>query len=495
MRCISTQALFPRSICLLAALVCCTVGAAATADEIGEGWLPLFDGKSLQGWKASEQAETWRVEDGCLVASGDRSHLFYEGPVGNHDFQNFELIAEVRAEKACNSGIYFHTEYQESGWPEKGYEVQINNSYVGVGKYKELKRTGSLYAVRNIYRNAVPDGEWFAVRIRVAGRRICVWVNDDQTVDYLEPLAPVRPERLAKSVLSRGTFALQGHDPGSRVAFRKFAVRLLPNHAEATVLPRTSDEGYGVTENLLDRFAAADIPVIDFHIHLRGGMTVEKAVQRQAVTGVNVGVLDNLGVGWPIETDQQLSDFLDSVQRRPAFVGLQVNDRDWMTKHSKALLDRLDYVLADTMIMPMPNDDSEPVKLWITEGYTIDDSETWMERYMRHNLRVLAEPITILANPTYLPPPVAQLYDQLWTDERMETIIDAAVKNNVALEINAGSGLPHDRFIRMAKKKGAKFSFGTNNFDDKPIDLTRCFDSIELYNLQKADMYVPELRR
>jgi histidinol phosphatase-like PHP family hydrolase len=77
----------------------------------------------------------------------------------------------------------------------------------------------------------------------------------------------------------------------------------------------------------------------------------------------------------------------------------------------------------------------------------------------------------------------------------METIIDAAVKNNVALEINAGSGLPHDRFIRMAKKKGAKFSFGTNNFDDKPIDLTRCFDSIELYNLQKADMYVPELRR
>ena len=94
MRCISTQALFPRSICLLAALVCCTVGAAATADEIGEGWLPLFDGKSLQGWKASEQAETWRVQDGCLVASGDRSLLFYEGPVGNHDFRNFELIAE-----------------------------------------------------------------------------------------------------------------------------------------------------------------------------------------------------------------------------------------------------------------------------------------------------------------------------------------------------------------------------------------------------------------
>ena len=113
---------------------------------------------------------------------------------------------------------------------------------------------------------------------------------------------------------------------------------------------------------------------------------------------------------------------------------------------------------------------------------------------MRHNLRVLAEPITILANPTYLPKPVEHLYDQLWTDQRMETIIDAAIKNNVALEINAG-GLPHDRFIRIAKAKGAKFSLGTNNFDDKPIDMTRCFDSIDLYQLQKADMYVPEPRR
>ncbi|NLS94417.1 MAG: hypothetical protein GXX96_19850 [Planctomycetaceae bacterium] len=237
--------------------------------------------------------------------------------------------------------------------------------------------------------------------------------------------------------------------------------------------------------------AAADVPVIDYHIHLRGGMTVEKAIQRQAETGVKAGVLRNIGAGWPIETDEQLREFLDSVEGKPVFVGLQVNDRDWMTKHSKALLDRLDYVLADTMIMPMPNDDGPPVKLWITDGYTIDDPEAWMERYMRHNLRVLAEPISILANPTYLPPPVEHLYDQLWTDERMRTIIRAAVDNHVALEINARSGLPRDRFIRMAKEMGAKFSFGTNNMDDKPIDMTRCFEAIDLYGLKKDDMYVP----
>ncbi len=170
---------------------------------------------------------------------------------------------------------------------------------------------------------------------------------------------------------------------------------------------------------------------------------------------------------------------------------MQVNDRDWMHRHSADLLKRLDYVLGDTMIMPMPNDDSPPVKLWMADLYTIDDPEAWMQRYVRHNLRVLAEPITILANPTYLPAPVEQLYDKLWTDSRMRQIIRAAIDNNVALEINARSGLPHDRFIRMAKEMGAKFSFGTNNFKGDPIDMTRCFEAVDRYRLTKDDMYVP----
>lgn len=471
--------------------ICFLIAAVATTSEADDAWVELFDGKSLDGWKASEHPDTWRVEDDCLVGHGPRSHLFYKGPVNDHDFRNFELVAEVQTEKNCNSGIYFHTAYQETGWPEKGYEVQINNSYLGHGKYRELKRTGSLYAVQNVYSSFVEDEEWFEVRIRVVGRRVCLWVNDMQTVDYVQPQQPARRDDDRGRLLSRGTFALQGHDPESRVAFRRIAVRPLADDADPTLPPRASDEGYGVTENLIDRLAAANVPFIDFHVHLRGGMTVDKAIQRQAVTGVNLGVLRNIGTGWPIETDEQLREFLDSVEGRPLFVGLQVNDRDWMTKHSKELLDRLDFVLADTMIMPMPNDDSPFVKLWITEGYTIDDPEAWMQRYMRHNLRVLAEPVTILANPTYLPPPVEDLYDQLWTDERMRTVIAAAIKNNVALEINARSGLPHDRFIRMAKEMGAKFSFGTNNFDDKPIDMSRCFEAIERYGLQKKDIYVP----
>ncbi len=476
---------------LLVVVACGLSPAIAVESTTAAAWVNLFDGQSLDGWRAAEHPDTWRVEEGCLVGSGPRSHLFYTGTVGRHVFKNFELKAEVRTSPGCNSGIFFHTKYQDTGWPDRGYEVQINNTHHGIGKWIELKRTGSLYGVRNIYKSWVPDNAWCAMRVRVAGRRIRVWVQDRLVVDYIEPRDRYRkPERKGR-VLSHGTIALQGHDAHSRVMFRRIEIQILPDNSRDELAPRPTIAGYGLESNAMDRAAGHYVPVIDFHVHLRGGMTLEKALSRQAVTGINVGVLRNLGMGWPLETDDQLRSFLDSVQDQPVFVGLQVNDRDWHKKHAPELLRRLDYVLGDTMIMPMPDDDSAPVKLWMPELYTIKDAQAWMERYVRHNLRVLAEPITILANPTYVPPPVADQYDELWTDQRMRTIIRAAIANHVALEINARSGLPHDRFIRMAKQMGAKFSFGSNNFDDKPIDMSRYFKAIDQYKLTKDNMYVP----
>ena len=482
-------------VLVIAGAVGTPVLSKAAGGKAAEGWVDLFDGRSLDGWRAAEHPETWRVADGCLVAQGPRSHLFYDGPVAGHDFRNFDLVAEVRTERGANSGIFFHTTYQEKGWLSKGYEVQINNTHTGSGDYRELKRTGSLYAVRNIYASCVADGEWFRVRVRVAGKRIRVWVNDWPTVDYLEPDNPPRKADRSGRRLSHGAIALQGHDPGSRVAFRSVKVRPLPDDADPLAEPRASDKGYGLKANVMDRLAGASIPVIDYHVHLRGGMTAEKALARQAVTGINIGTLKNIGKGWPIETDDGLRTFLDSAGGRPVFVGLQVNDRDWMTKHSPKLLARLDYVLGDTMIMPMPDDNGPPVKLWQAERYTIQDAEAWMERYVRHNLRVLSEPITILANPTWLPPAVKDKYDQLWTEARMRQVIQAAIDNGVALEINARSGYPHERFIRLAKQMGAKFTFGTNNFNDKPIDMSRCFEAIDRYGLTKDNLYVPAPKR
>ena len=468
------------------------LGQTSVAPSTSEDdWISLFDGRSLNGWKPSEHRETWQVTDGCLVAHGERSHLFYDGSVANHDFRNFELEVDVRTQQLANSGVFFHTQFQQTGWPQRGYEIQINNTHQGTGDYRELKRTGSLYAVRNIYKSCLADNQWFRLRLSVVGNRIRIWVNDLPTVDYLQPSRPDRQAEQSQVVLSHGTIALQGHDPDSRVAFRNVKIRLLPDDANPLEANRASDEGYGLRQNLIDHFAQMDVPIIDFHVHLRGGMTFQKAIDRQAVTGINCGVLRNIGQGWPIETDAQLQEFIDSVEGKPLFVGVQVNDRNWMDAHAPELLRRLDFVLGDTMIMPMPGDEDEPVKLWITDQYAIDDAEAWMERYVRHNLRVLSEPITILANPTYLPPAVEARYDELWTDDRMRQIIQAAVENHVALEINASSGLPSERFVRLAKQLGAKFTCGSNNFDDRPIDMSRCFEAVDRYGLTKDDMYVP----
>lgn len=464
----------------------CPAHAATSPD-----WISLLDEHSLEHWRASEHEGTWSNENGWLVAKGPRSHLFYEGPVADHQFRNFELQAEVKTEPGTNSGIHFHTRYQPRGCPDPGHEVQINNSPPPPNNPDELYQTGSLSGVRNIYRSCAQDTEWFTVRVKVVGGRIRIWVNQYLTVDYPAPSSPSEKETGSDRAFGRGTIALRSDNETGGVVFRRLAVKLLPETADPLAEPRASDTGYGLKPNQLERLSRAHIPFIDFHVHLRGGMTIRKAIARQAVTGINVGVLRNLGTGWPLETDQQLQAFLDSVTNRPVFVGVQVNDRDWYKKHSPELLNQLDYVLGDTMIMPMPNDDSPPVKLFQPDKYTIKDPDAWMKRYVHHNLRVLSEPITILANPTWLPAPVSDQYHRLWTDERMKTIIQAAIDNHVALEINARSGYPRERFVRLARKMGAKFSFGSNNFSDRHHDMSRCVEAIAKYGLTRDDIYVP----
>ncbi len=75
-----------------------------------------------------------------------------------------------------------------------------------------------------------------------------------------------------------------------------------------------------------------------------------------------------------------------------------------------------------------------------------------MERYIKHHVQILNEPITIWANPTYLPKEIEHLYDKLWTEERMRTLIALAVKNNIAIEIQAESVYPRPKFLKLAKQ-------------------------------------------
>ena len=186
-----------------------------------DGWISLFDGKSLTGWKVGDNAATFSVDSGMIIVHGATAHLFYEGDVQQHHFKNFEFIADVKTMPGANSGIYFHTDFQQGGWPEKGYEVQVNNSHT------DWRRTGSLYGVEDVKEVYVKDGEWFSEYIKVNGKRVIIKLNDKTVVDYTEPDSLKRPEDMSQRHISGGTFALQGHDPKSVVYFKNIQVRPL----------------------------------------------------------------------------------------------------------------------------------------------------------------------------------------------------------------------------------------------------------------------------
>lgn len=255
---------------------------------------------------------------------------------------------------------------------------------------------------------------------------------------------------------------------------------------------------YPQTEAFREELAAVracGILLADYHIHIRGGMTPAKAAERQEQSGIRSAVLENHGREWPISNNVALAAFIDDCAgvradgcRLP--VGIQVNDRDWFRQIDPALLKRLDFVLADTMIMGVTAE-GKPRRLWLPD-VTIDDPEAWMRDYLAHNLRILDEPVSILANPTYLPPCISNRYDQLWTEPRMRQVIAKAVEKGVALEIQAGSEYPKPAFLKLAKSMGATFSFGTNNFDDKTKELSRWFEAIRLLGLTPADLALPK---
>ena len=187
------------------------------------GWIALFNGENLDGWQASENPASFSVEDGHIIAHGPRAHLFYVGEVENHNFKNFEFKADVMTMPGSNAGLYFHTAYQERGWPEKGYEAQVNNSYKS-----DPRKTGSLYGIDDVMEAPAEDNVWFTEHIIVQGKTITIKVDGRTLVTYTEPDDAERSGSMEARRLTSGTFALQAHDPDSRVYFRNIMVKPLP---------------------------------------------------------------------------------------------------------------------------------------------------------------------------------------------------------------------------------------------------------------------------
>jgi hypothetical protein len=346
--------------------------------------------------------------------------------------------------------MYFHTKYLDTGWPRKGFEVQVNNSHT------DWRRTGSLYGINDVRNSAAKDNEWFTQHIIVDGRQITVMVNGKVVMQYTVPEGDNRR-------LSSGTFALQGHDPGSTIYYKNIMVRPLPR---------------------------PDFPLVDYHVHLKGGLTLEEAIENAKQRNMKFGIAENCGLGFRVTDDEKLQPFLDKLEGKPVYKAMQAEGREWLNMFSPKMIAKFDYAFTDAMTFT--DKGGRRTRLWIPNEVHIDDKQEFMDMYVDKIVSVLSEPIDIYVNPTFLPAVITDEYDELWTPRRMNKVIKAAVKNNVAIEINARFKIPNKAFIQRAKKAGVKFAFGTNNGGRDLGHLEYCRRMAKECGLTEKDMFSPK---
>lgn len=213
-------------------LLCLNVSAQSAAvkpmpENPGKnGWFKLFDGKTLSGWVAPDPSD-WRIEEGVVIGSGPRSHLF-----SPNSYTNCEFKAEVKLNHKGNSGMYFRAQVG-NGWPA-GYEAQVENTS------SDPQKTGSLYnnperhfdpAPVAVTEQLIQDDTWWTQHIIVIGNRIIIKVNDKIVTDFID----------VHKDLASGHFAFQQHDPGSKVQYRNVMAKRLPADEKAALQEAKKD--------------------------------------------------------------------------------------------------------------------------------------------------------------------------------------------------------------------------------------------------------------
>jgi len=235
-------------------------------------------------------------------------------------------------------------------------------------------------------------------------------------------------------------------------------------------------------------------PLVDYHVHLDQAVTLDKALELSKQRGVKFGIVEHAGskenkYAGLLSSDADLKRYLAMLEGKPVYKGIQAEGLDWMTCFSKEVVARLDYVLSDALTFPEKN--GQRVELW-RSGVTVGDPQDFMERYTDFNVQVIArEPIDIIANPAFLPASIEKDFDALWTPARMTRIIDAAVRHGVAIEINSRYRLPRIAFLKLAKRAGVKFSFGSNIHGLDVGKLDYCLEMVKELGLTRKDIFTP----
>ena len=235
-----------------------------------------------------------------------------------------------------------------------------------------------------------------------------------------------------------------------------------------------------------------DFPMVDYHVHLKGGLNVDEAKAWADARGMKYGVAENCGVGNPVTDNAGLLAYLAKMKDKGVYVAMQAEGREWVEMFSPEVMAQFDYVFTDSMTWR--DDKGRRMRLWIPIEVRVDDPQGFMDTLVDRTVWILEnEPIDIYVNPTFLPGVIAKRYDELWTEVRMDRVIKAAVKNDVAIEINARYRIPSPTFLKRAKRAGATFSFGTNNGSNNDLgNLEYCREMIVECGLTPDDMFVPK---
>jgi hypothetical protein len=215
-----------------------------------------------------------------------------------------------------------------------------------------------------------------------------------------------------------------------------------------------------------------NVPMVDYHVFLRDGITLESALRKSRQDGIQYGISAEART---LKGDAEADRWLRPLRNKPVFFALVTRDGEWTRRLSKSAAQEFDYVLADG-------------RMWNDK-----DSRVSMDELVEQTVKRLdTEPIDIYAYATVLPASMRSKAEELWTESRMARLVDAAVRNKVAIELNSLAQLPSIRFIQNAKEAGCKFGFGTGN--RTAAELKRCefgLNAVETCKLDWRHFYAP----
>jgi hypothetical protein len=401
----------------------------------------------------------------------------YDGDLNRGSFKNFCFKARVTHSEGAKASFWIHSDANLV----KGYSILVGKPI------DDHRRSGSLASVRNLYR---PSSSSFNLEVKVEGKRIVVFIDGRKVVDYLEPAAPHRIAINAAQLFS---------DVGGLIGFRAENGTLNVSNASITTfadnLPYYPEGKEPIDErnDALIRLQQRNFPVIDYHIHPPRGMSLEDLLEKALADGFEYGIAVNCGIGFQVQSDEQVKEYISKNRYIPVFHTMQGEGREWVETFSKEAREMFDYVFTDALTFH--DHKGRRTRLWVNNEVIVDIPEQeYMDMILDRTIKILnEEPIDILVNPTLLGNTMMEDYDKYWTDARVAQLVMSLKNNDIALEINARYKLPSARIINAAKAAGVKFALGTNNGNAQQLDrLEYSLKMVEECGLTIDNMWFPK---